>query len=276
MSILLKSTKGAAAIVLTLIFSAILLSYKPPVSSAQVGSRAKASDPSTSKPKTTATPKKKTAAPRTTRTNPPPSSTKDTAAIEMAYWDTIKNSNNPEDFKAYLRKYPNGEFIDLARNRLRVLEQAATQPTTTTTTQRPVQTTPSYRSTETSPNLSEILAWIRDQINAYAFKAVDAPLTRMKFVKYEGCTVTLSAIYSTGAPWKEIIIPLGGVDRIYIYTSGNSFAANLRSDKSAMKERELSGDYRVTDESVAQIWFSDRDRADRVVKAFERAMAICR
>lgn len=39
-------------------------------------------------------------------------------AIELSYWDSIKNSSDPEDFRAYLRKYPNGEFADLARNRL--------------------------------------------------------------------------------------------------------------------------------------------------------------
>jgi Caspase domain len=40
------------------------------------------------------------------------------AAFELAYWDSIKNSTNPEDFRAYLKKYPNGTFIELARNRL--------------------------------------------------------------------------------------------------------------------------------------------------------------
>jgi tetratricopeptide (TPR) repeat protein/uncharacterized caspase-like protein len=43
--------------------------------------------------------------------------TVDPAAIELAYWDTIKNSNNPEDFKAYLAKYPDGQFAELAKSR---------------------------------------------------------------------------------------------------------------------------------------------------------------
>jgi tetratricopeptide (TPR) repeat protein len=41
----------------------------------------------------------------------------DPAAIELAYWDTIKNSNNPADFKAYLDKYPDGQFAELAKTR---------------------------------------------------------------------------------------------------------------------------------------------------------------
>jgi hypothetical protein len=43
--------------------------------------------------------------------------TVDPAAIELAYWDTIKNSNNSNDFKAYLDKYPDGQFAELAKSR---------------------------------------------------------------------------------------------------------------------------------------------------------------
>jgi len=35
--------------------------------------------------------------------------------IELAYWDTVKDSGNPEMFQAYLDKYPRGEFAGLAR-----------------------------------------------------------------------------------------------------------------------------------------------------------------
>jgi len=41
----------------------------------------------------------------------------DPAAIELSYWDTIKSSTNPEDFKAYLEKYPEGQFASLAKSR---------------------------------------------------------------------------------------------------------------------------------------------------------------
>src|SRR5256885_12306862 len=42
-------------------------------------------------------------------------------AIELEFWNSVKTSTNPEDFKAYLKKYPNGEFADLAKNRLNSL-----------------------------------------------------------------------------------------------------------------------------------------------------------
>ncbi len=40
---------------------------------------------------------------------------------ELAFWDSVKNSRNVEDFNAYLKKYPNGEFADLARIRINTL-----------------------------------------------------------------------------------------------------------------------------------------------------------
>jgi ribosomal protein L21E len=53
----------------------------------------------------------------------------DPRAIELAYWETIKSSTDPEDFQAYLEKYPQGTFAALARRRVRLGETAA--PTAT-------------------------------------------------------------------------------------------------------------------------------------------------
>lgn len=53
----------------------------------------------------------------------PNDSKTDSAAFELSYWETIKNSNNPDDFNAYLEKYPNGQFTSLARNRIGSLKE---------------------------------------------------------------------------------------------------------------------------------------------------------
>lgn len=45
-------------------------------------------------------------------------------ATEIAFWDSIKNSNNADDFHAYLRKFPKGDFLELANNRLRVIGES--------------------------------------------------------------------------------------------------------------------------------------------------------
>lgn len=55
--------------------------------------------------------------------------TVDPAALELAFWDTIKNSNNPDDFKAYLDKYPDGQFAALARSRAQANRPAGNSAT---------------------------------------------------------------------------------------------------------------------------------------------------
>jgi len=41
----------------------------------------------------------------------------DPAMAELSFWDAIKTSTDPSDFKAYLEQYPKGRFAALARNR---------------------------------------------------------------------------------------------------------------------------------------------------------------
>ena len=52
--------------------------------------------------------------------NPP--ATFDPATVELSFWESIKNSNDVEDYKEYLAKYPTGTFAGLARNKIRSLE----------------------------------------------------------------------------------------------------------------------------------------------------------
>ena len=51
-------------------------------------------------------------------------------AVELAYWDTMKDSDNPDMFRAYLERYPNGAFAPLAKVRLGELGWATTPLTT--------------------------------------------------------------------------------------------------------------------------------------------------
>lgn len=43
--------------------------------------------------------------------------------VEIVFWESVRNSTDPADFRAYLEKYPQGNFAALARNRLAVLGQ---------------------------------------------------------------------------------------------------------------------------------------------------------
>jgi hypothetical protein len=53
--------------------------------------------------------------------NIPASIPADASAMELSFWDSVKNSSEPEDFEAYLNQYPNGTFAVLARRRIQNL-----------------------------------------------------------------------------------------------------------------------------------------------------------
>lgn len=68
----------------------------------------------------------------TSQTNVP---TLDPSAVELSFWETIKNSNNPNDFKAYLQQYPNGRFAALAKIRAN-LESSEKQTESNTSSEK--------------------------------------------------------------------------------------------------------------------------------------------
>jgi len=43
-------------------------------------------------------------------------------ALDLAFWDSVKDSNRPEELRAYLEQHPNGHFAGLARARLSLSE----------------------------------------------------------------------------------------------------------------------------------------------------------
>ena len=68
--------------------------------------------------------KKYAAAPATT---PAPAAV-DPRQADIAYWNSIKASKNADDYSAYLKKYPNGQFVDLAKLRVEQLSAPAAAP----------------------------------------------------------------------------------------------------------------------------------------------------
>jgi hypothetical protein len=60
----------------------------------------------------------------------PATAASDTAG-ELAYWNKMKNSSDPADFKAYLDAYPNGMFSDIAMSKYKSLGGSAKLPTIT-------------------------------------------------------------------------------------------------------------------------------------------------
>jgi hypothetical protein len=65
-----------------------------------------------------------------------------TRDAELLFWDTVRNSHNPADFRAYLARFPNGLFVDLARNRIAELQPGANPPPVTALAPPPRQGNP--------------------------------------------------------------------------------------------------------------------------------------
>ncbi|MDT5263228.1 MAG: hypothetical protein QOC61_2232 [Acidobacteriota bacterium] len=97
-------------------------------------------------PNTLKTPKN-TAGANPTPAKPASPARVDAAAIELSFWESIKNSTDVEDFKAYLKAYPTGRFAPLARNNIRRLEATGTKTPVNTST----STTSSSESSDTIP-----------------------------------------------------------------------------------------------------------------------------
>ncbi len=73
------------------------------------------------------------------------------ASIELSFWDSIKDSDNPEDFRAYLNKYPKGQFKAIAHNRLKQPTPVAVRPESTPApAEQPFEIEPSHSSTRPS------------------------------------------------------------------------------------------------------------------------------
>lgn len=47
--------------------------------------------------------------------------------FELSFWESIKNSENPEEYEAYLKSFPDGRFAPLARARAKLYRERATQ-----------------------------------------------------------------------------------------------------------------------------------------------------
>ncbi len=61
----------------------------------------------------------------------PSASAQDDATIETVFWTSIKDAEDPADFEAYLKRYPQGHYSDLARNRLAALGASSATPAAT-------------------------------------------------------------------------------------------------------------------------------------------------
>jgi serine protease Do len=58
-------------------------------------------------------------------TAPSPAPAGEPDAVEVSYWNSVKDSKSIEELNSYLARYPSGKFAELARIRIKALNKAA-------------------------------------------------------------------------------------------------------------------------------------------------------
>ena len=62
---------------------------------------------------------------------------KDSEAVELAFWESVRTSSDAAEYHAYLEQYPQGKFSSLARNRIASLGQKPVAPPVKPVAQEP-------------------------------------------------------------------------------------------------------------------------------------------
>ena len=83
--------------------------------------------------------------------------------VELAFWDSIKLSSSSDDFDAYLRQFPQGRFIDLAKTRRERLLAARKAPMSPPLSQTEAPTPPQVQAEPTKIPSVEPSGKIQDQ-----------------------------------------------------------------------------------------------------------------
>ena len=88
--------------------------------------------------------------------------------VEVTFWNSIKDSKNPQLFEAYLRRYPNGSFSDIAKINAEQLKVAVAMPLAPMPEQKVVITDPG------------LLREVRDRLYELNFDTSSADARGMK------------------------------------------------------------------------------------------------
>lgn len=129
------------------------------------------------------------------------------AAIELAFWASIKDSTNAEELRAYLEQYPKGLFSSLARTRLKALDRPADPP--------PQEALP-----EPSSDFSSLKV---EHLQGFWKSIRDNTLYRYR-IEGEGETLRILVHTGTGLrPWSQLTLNGSSMTGTYV-RDGRSYA----------------------------------------------------
>jgi uncharacterized caspase-like protein len=118
--------------------------------------------------------------PQVAAVTPPPAGNQQggNQQAELLFWDSIKNSDNPATFEAYLEQFPNGVFAGLAQAKVDELK-AKSEPTETQSAARQIQPAAPEPEPEAAPLAIEDLSGVfvaMKSANVRAAPATDATI----------------------------------------------------------------------------------------------------
>lgn len=242
---------------------------------------------------------------------PPSGSSASPLAAELAMWDSVKNSDDPDEFNAYLKKYPSGEFADLARIRLRKLEAkngGSQQPdavpkqevsTTATTAQTKTENAPAAVTAPVAeaprePAIDETLRLLKEVFSNKLTYTTTAPgedanvvrvtsevIIEYEPLRFENCHMewrdrkdTLSVAISELDPLGVQIEPRSRPNTTF---STPIWTLTINTVGSAPAIREVKGDgsNAVNNYESLDLQFDNKEKAEKLVRLLQQAIKLC-
>jgi lipoprotein NlpI len=216
----------------------------------------------------------------------------DPQQADIAYWNSIKASKNADDYKAYLEKYPNGEFVDLANLRVEQLgapaavpaeppaqpasaepktaeptEPAAAEPATT----QPATTQPASIEPPASPAPAQAPTFVAKNATVYAknggqVRAAPDPKAAL-VIKLKTNTEVHATGLSSDGRWWRVEVPGGQGGYMHHSVVSEQRGAAAPSSKKSSTEQLAAGPDEAVCPSTAQVAPNNR------VAACERLVA---
>ena len=229
----------------------------------------------------------------------------------MTFWDSIKNSDDPEEFAAYLKKYPAGEFAGLARIRLRKLQskraEAAKQgkvpeqeaaaelsksEQAVTPTGEPTPKASAVARRE--PTIEETLRLLRVEFSNKLTYTITAPgedanvvkVTSEVMIEYEplrfdDCRIewrdgkdTASVALSDTDPL-EVKVELRSKPNTTFSTPIWNLSITTVGGAPAIRESKGDGSGTVNNYNGLDLQFSNKEKAERMARLLQQAIKLC-
>jgi hypothetical protein len=111
--------------------------------------------------------------------------TADPKSMEMMFWQSASSGDDIGQLQAYLSKYPNGSFVDLAKAKIATLERSASAPASDRTVQAPAKTDPRtlelafWNSVSNSNDVAQLNAYIDQYPNGQFVRAARAKIAAL-------------------------------------------------------------------------------------------------